>query len=266
MKKALIFLICVLLLCSCNVDKPSDSDDSLIVKTKNLEEAISEFLLESSRGHYLMGECCGEGHLVLGIDETDNETTAYLLTMYGEYGFANDKFIKVSGSGVIPAVMKLENTEDGYKGVSIEYPDDGANHAKSIKEMFPKRYHMQALLTADTYYDELKSQEEHYAKEYLEEIGRDAQIGEYADLNARTLTSYGIPVETSNMLLGLRELENYPLFVGKEERIEDGVRYVYELMVDEQTKNIIYKKYPYKSQNDIKEIFEFDQYGNEIKE
>lgn len=271
MKKLFIFLICIVLLCGCGVNKPDVEENSSNLKNfisdeEALDKAVSEFIIESNKGGYRSGECYGEGHLVLGRDEENGETIVYLLTMYGEYGFTNDKFIKVSGSGVIPAVMKLESTDEGYKGKSIEYPDDGANYTKSIKEMFPLKYHAQVLIIADSYYDELKSQEESYAKAYLKEIGRDAEIAEYGDLNTKVLTSYGVPVETSNMLINYPGLERYPFFVGKEEKIEDGVRYVYELSVDEQTKNITYKKYPYESQDDIKEKFVFDQSGNIIEE
>lgn len=267
MKKIILFLMCACLLCGCGVNKSVVTDDSIIQRLNTLEEAVSSFLLEDNKDGYLVGECRGEGHLVLGSEEKDGETTVYLLTMYGEYGFSNGKLIKVSGSGVIPAVMKLENTEEEYKGKSIEYPMDGAGYTESIKEMFPANYHDAVLKFADTYYDELKEQEERYAKAYLKEIGREeTTIVEYTDLDAKTLTYYGVPVETSNMLVNHKDLANYPLYVGTEERVEDGVRYVYEVSVNEQTKEITYKKYRYENPSDIVEKTVFDKNGNKLEE
>ena len=154
MKKLAVFLVCALLLCGCGANEAAVTDDAFIQKVMNLEEAVSAYLLDDNEGSYLIGECRGEGHLVLGTEEKEEETVVYLLTMYGEYGFTNDKFIKVSGSGVIPAVMKLEKIESGFKGKSIKYPEDGAGYTDSIKKMFPLRYHAATLTVADTYYDE----------------------------------------------------------------------------------------------------------------
>jgi len=262
MRKLAFILVFVMLLCSCGANESAVSDDSLIQKVATLEEAVSAFLLEDNKDGYHPGECCGEGHLILGTEEKDGETVVYLLTMYGEYGFANDKFIKVSGSGVIPAVMILEKNEEGYKGKSVRYPDDGAYYEKSIKEMFPSQYHEATLETAHTFYDELDSQEKQYAREYLEKIGREAEVCDYADLDTRVLTSCGVPVETSNMLINHPDLAGYPLYVGKEERIESGERVVYEVSVDEAATEITYCKYSYDNPSDIKENFIFDKYGN----
>lgn len=262
MRKLALILVFIMLLCSCGVNESAVSDDSFIQRIATLEEAVSAFLIEDNKGGYYPGECCGEGHIILGTEEKDNETVVYLLTMYGEYGFANDKFIKVSGSGVIPAVMVLENTKEGYKGKSVRYPDDGAYYEKSIKEMFPSQYHEATLETAHTFYDELDSQEKQYAKEYLERIGREAEVCDYADLDAKILTSCGVPVETSNMLINHPDLANYPLYVGKEERIENGERVVYEVSVDEETTEITYLKYLYQNPSDIKEKIVFDKNGN----
>ena len=35
------------------------------------------------------------------------DTVVYALTMYGEYGFENDTFVKVAGSGTIPGGYDL---------------------------------------------------------------------------------------------------------------------------------------------------------------
>ena len=83
MRKLAFILVFVMLLCSCGVNESAVSDDSFIQKVATLEEAVSEFLIEANKGGYYPGECCGEGHIILGTEENDNETVVYLLTMYG---------------------------------------------------------------------------------------------------------------------------------------------------------------------------------------
>lgn len=110
--------------------------------TSNPTESLTQdqavvLALTSSSNRYLEGECFAEGHIILGTDKERDTTKIYVLTMTGHYGFQNDNFVKVSGTGVIPAVVTLSSNND----VSIEYPKDGSYYASSIREMFPSKYH-----------------------------------------------------------------------------------------------------------------------------
>ena len=236
-----------------NVTLNNEDDTSKIVDTQNmtLDEMVSHALLTENDGRYAVGECKAEGHIILGSEEKDNETYVYALTMYGEYGFEDDNFVKVSGSGVIPAVIIFSENEQGEKTNEIKWPLDGSAYVKSIKELFPEEYHNRVLSIAKADNEELKNQETLYAQKYLTKIGREATIGEYGDFEHPLLTSMGVAVQVSNKLAE-KGYANYPHWVGKLEKIEDGIRYVYEMNYTKDSNPIILEKYNY----DTKEIVE----------
>ena len=233
----------------------------------DLDSAVSAFLLEDNKDSYSAGECAGEGHLILGTEEKDGHTVAYLLTMYGQFDFENGMLVKCSGSGVIPAVMTLSKKDGKYTGESIEYPEDGAGYETSIKKMFPEKYQSRVLTEHNSDYKQLKSQETAYARAYLKEIGReDAKIGEYADLDTKILTDCGVSVDDSNYLLDISALQNYPMFVGTREKLEGGKRYVYECKVDESAIKVIYSKYEYENPKNVAEQLVFDMKTHKLGE
>ena len=217
---------------------------------------VAEAVLSDNAGRYYDGECSGEGHKILGFSVSDNTLKVYSLTMYGNYGFQNDMFIKVSGSGVIPAVLTFEKNGEEYKLLEIEYPRDGAEYTKSIKQMFPLKYRSAALHSDNAYY-ELKSQEQSYAETYLESIGREAVIGEYGDLNAKLLTDVGVSVDVSNQLCCDKNLGAYPIRIGTAEYLEGGKRYVRSLSYNDEENKIVYMTYK-KESGTVIEKFVFD--------
>ena len=85
-----------------------------------LSDLVSEAILSENESSYSEAECCGEGHEILGSKISGNQLKVYALTMFGNYGFQNDMFIKVSGSGVIPAVLLFEKTDNQYKLLEID--------------------------------------------------------------------------------------------------------------------------------------------------
>ena len=186
--------------------------------------------------------------------------------MFGYYGFQNGMFIKVSGSGVIPAVMIFEKNGTDYRLLEIKYPEDGEGYTESIKQLFPLRYRAAALNPGRKAHDELKSQEMKYAEEYLKGIGRDAAIGEFSDLNVVSLTDLGVSVDVSNQLIGDKRLWQYPYWPGETESLENGIRYIRSLSYDEASGRIIYKTYKYETREVI-ETFVFDaETGKEISQ
>ena len=96
-------------------------------------------------------------------------------------------------------------------------------------------------------------QEQAYAKSYLEQIGREAEIGDYGDFPHTLLTDVGVPVEVSNALGDIRESAPddpawlAPSWLGTIERLEDGERYVYEQAYDEEKKEILFSKIRYET-------------------
>lgn len=208
--------------------------------------------LSSTKDSYMDGECFGEGHIILGTEKEDTATKIYALTMVGYYGFQNDNFIKLAGTGVIPAVITLQNNNT----VTLEYPKDGSLYESSIKEMFPKKYHQRILHEKEQDKTTLEEQERSYAQEYLNKIGRTASIGDYGDFEHILLTDLGVPVEVSNNLFQ-HFSSCYPAFIGTQEYIENGLRVVYEMDYNDTQKVITFTKYLYDTK-EVLEQFAFD--------
>ena len=144
---------------------------------------------------------------------------------YVNYGFEDGWFIEQSGHS-IPAVMRFERKNGEYIFLDVEYAEDGSNHLKSIKRMFPKIYEGRVNNLTEKERESIEAQTEAYAKAYLDSIGREAPIGSYSDIDKTLLTDLGVSVDVSNKLNGLKI--NYDTgSIGWFEKIEDGVRYIY---------------------------------------
>ena len=186
--------------------------------------------------------------------------TAYVLATYGQYQFVDDLFIVASGCGPIPTVITFQVNQDGsYTMLNYQEPEDGAMYEPSIKELFPLRLWNRCFDAEgnSTVHNVLRIQQDQYAEAYLSSIGREAEIGDYGDLNQPLLTDLGVSVEVSNRLDESKLLGNYPLGVGQQEQVEDGVRYVYRQDYDEQKQLISFTKSNYDT-GEIVERFCFD--------
>ena len=187
---------------------------------KDPETAVAVTVLRES-GRYYGGECAAEGHVILEIEENEDITTVYALISESKYGFQNGIFTPMGGSGAIPAVFTLVKNDAGeYACAKYELPRDGAEYMTSLEELFPKSL-WGKVKGADQYYESLMQQKEAYAKAYLEQIGREAEIQDQVEVTLPEL-----PVDVSNALL--ERFWDYPYFIGTEERIEDGIRHIYE--------------------------------------
>lgn len=219
-------------------------------KQMTVEEAVSKAILNNNETRYADGECVGEGHIILGEEDyADGGKVVYALTMYGQYGFENNAFIKTSGSGIIPAQIVFDSE---YKVIEFKLPMDGNMYLPSCKELFPEKYWKDVLSDNEKYHSILKEQEKRYASEYLRKIGREAQIGEYSDIEHEFAD---MDVEASNTLLDL--YYDYPDWIGTQERIENGVRYVYEKQWDSKGNGdgvVTFKKYEYDTNKVVYEV------------
>lgn len=236
---------------------------SELYEFKKTENLISSAIIEHNSNGYAQGECAAEGHIVLGTEgalnvKTGNESefTVYLLATYGEYGFENNNFVKVSGSGVIP--IKITFNPDGTVK-SYEKPSDGSKYTSSIKEIFPSAYWNIVLSDVDEYYDICLEQEYKYAQDYLDSIGRGAKITEDKEYNS--FASAGISADVSNKLMEMKELGDYTIGIGSCEKVQNGIRYLYDISVFKD--EIIYTKTVYDS-NEVVESYTFDKNTGEL--
>lgn len=226
------------------INKNSGSDSY----NDRVHPVLGEQIIKKNSGSYLEGETCGEGHILLGSSEIDEGTAYYLLTTYGEYGFENGYFVKVAGTGVIP--VRIITDKNGNV-TEYQEPKDGSLWMDSLKEIFPEPYLSQAVdaTGGGEVYEILSAQEHRYAKAYLASINRrDAEVVDNID---RVLPDMN--TAASNELLSRKS--EYPYWIGTIEKIEDGIRYVYETKWDSKGGGdgvVTYTKWRY----DNKEIVE----------
>ena len=136
----------------------------------------------------------------------------------------------ISGSGAIPTVMTFsKNTNGGYTLIEYKEPEDGDGNLDSIKEMFPERLWDKVLDKANSNYSELAQSKEAQAKEYLKQIGRTAQVSEnYVE---RKLPDINVSAENKLFAYSGKYdlfLNNCPNWLGTREKLENGVRLIYE--------------------------------------
>ena len=259
-----------------NESAPDDANQAVF----DLDKAISQAIFAYNKERYWKGECAAEGHIQLHKTETNEAEidssssqnkgnnsliTVYALTMYGQYEFQNGNFVKGGGSGVIPAVIIFSySDQQGYLLEDYQEPMEGADYQESIEMLFPETLWKDCLSPSEEIRNNLKEQA--YVKRYLQEIGREAAIGEYSDFEYLLLTDAGIRVEVSNKLCDLgKEYSNYPDFIGNIERVEDNIRYVYEMALDKEKNEIIYTKKEYNT-GEVAEQHIFDASTGELQQ
>lgn len=238
----------------------ADGPTSIIVASGT--DRLSDAILEYNTGSFLDGECAAEGHIVLGSESSSSGEVFYLITTYGEYGFENNRFVKVSGTGAIPAAITL-----AADGTVVDYrtPDDGSGYLPSLKKIFPRKY-LGMVTDSDSYLNECINQEEATAAEYLKSIGREAAIGYHHEEYDRLYPLADMNVEASNTLIADKSLAEYPYWIGTKERIENGVRYVYEKQWESRGNGdgiVTYKKYDYAT-GGIAELFKYEVVGDKL--
>lgn len=228
--------------------------------TEALDKAVSNAIIDESKGRVYPDECPAEGHIILGTDEKDKDVTVYLLFDFSYFGFENENFVAVSGErSAAVMTFKHDAGKDEYTFVKAEYPSDGTEYAPSIKRLFPKKYQNRVLNRSDKDSETLSSQSRTYAKAYLEKIGRKAEIGEYGDFKYTLISSMGVSTGVENKLLEVYAKSGitFPSYIGTFEKLENSVRYVYKTSYLESTGNILYTKEEY-GENKIVESYLID--------
>lgn len=211
---------------------PQQASLEVNLNEKALEDAIKNAVLAQQKG-YGEGETATEGHVILGAETRNNQIMVYTIASFGAFGFENGIFTKVSGSGAIPTVMTfVEGNQENYSLHTYKEPQDGSGYSESLKKMFPTDYHDYIVNIDEEIVKDLTRQQEEQAAQYLESIGRKAEVSiNYVD---RILPE--IDTGASNKLFSEytkndRELNNFPYWIGTRELIEGGARCIYETLL-----------------------------------
>jgi len=253
-KKVLTVLAALLAALNCGCSNTSlGTDNQAVIETcladeSKIEEMVHEAVIDNLQKGYLEGEKSCEGHITLGVENANNEkVVVYALCTSGWYGFENNNFVKVSGSGVIPTKLTFGIKESELALESYEEPEDGSRYEESLKKLFPSLYQNSVVTISDE--DRMACLEQEYAqaKEYLREINREAEIGDYGDFEHILLTDRGVSNDVSNLIARNEEFSEYPIFIGSREYIENDVRYICSMEYDEENHQIIFTKIKDKS-------------------
>jgi len=225
---ALLIAICAAVGCS---QQPSDNSESPIASdstdgalaSADLDGALASAVLDRL-GDDTLGEANTEGYIILSeAKDGEGNTVVYAVASYASYGFENGIFTVRSGCGAIPAVIVFSGSGDDYTLLSYTEPQDGVNNEESKKALFPSEL-WSDVLNADQYYPELQQQQVEQAQAYLTAIGRDAEI----EPNYVEKQQFNISSEAFSALTAIKELYEFPYWVGSQEFVVDGVRYIYE--------------------------------------
>ena len=261
-----LFLLCLLPLRMQSRSYEIDPDTNTIVYCRldeALDDAVSKAILDAHPTSESSGECTTESHLVFGKSETGSDVTVYLREDYSHFGFVNGFFTDVGG-GNTPVVLAFKQSGDGYQLISREAAQDGADYVPSVKRLFPARFAKLVLndLPQEAA-DQLWNDQAQQAQAYLDSIGRTATVCRYGEIMIRFLSDYGISDAAQEKLCGMAT--EYDLTVGNHERLEDGVRYVYQTDADEAAQRITFTKFRYDT-NEVTEFIALDGKTGEVLE
>ena len=238
--------------------------------SSSLDEAISNAVKDSIYEDYYLGELDTEAHVILGKKEIGNKLDVYTIVNYGSFQFENDVFTLVSGAWGLPMVLTFEKDENNnYYFIDYKEAVDGGMYVDSIKEMFPT-YLIPKVMNSDKYAEKLSEEQRLQAKKYLDSINRNTDINiDYvfdSKYEKEYLDTY-ISEEAQDKLFSVVELYDYPTWIGRNEKLIDGVRYVYETNIE--TDSDGYKVVIYRKMDESKTVVEEHQYkiyDNDIKE
>ncbi len=205
-----------------------------------LDAAVSQAIFEINADSLYKSECAAEGHIIYGVEEGDN-VTVYLHEEFAGFGFKNGYFMEQTGH-YTPAVFTFVKNDDGYILTDHKYAMDGEGYGDSIREMFPKEYHARVLDPTEKDRADMWAQCARYAEDYLDKIGRKAEVCHYSEVPHVMLTDVGVSVEISNKILENNTLSCYDADIGNYEALENGVRFVYRTDFDKEKNLIIYTR------------------------
>ncbi len=222
-------------------DNTPISDDTV---ENALDTAIREAILTENIGNYLRGECQGIGYKIIEIFEDDGVLSVYALTEYVEYGFQDGVLVNVSGTNP-NVLMRFQQTESGnYELIFYTRLDLFSDLSEEEIEQLlkPLSETGKSYIYTDEDLQKVRAQADKDAAAYLKSINRDAEVGVRTEHKGNLLTDL---VSDTDLLMELSKDETYSLYpdwTGTQERIENGVRYIYQTEYNDELQKIIFSK------------------------
>lgn len=210
-----------------------------VVVTEQMERAVSAAILDHNKVIYPSLECYGEGHQILHASEKEDLfgqkiLNIYAFCSYSTYEFLNGNLVMSSGNSMIPTVMSFMTARDGsYKLADYKEARDGTQMEPSIRQMFPKAIQDTVLQAPDETRKELNRQQNAYAADYLQKIGRMTLIGDlhgFDFISLSSLMSTSVSNELWKQYGDYSDLFDPQSMISQRESVEEGVRFLYEVI------------------------------------
>ncbi len=223
-------------------------------ETMSLEQAVISAVMEQNRGKYFPGEYQGAGCKIFETFEDGDKLAVYALIEYIEYGFEDNRFVNVSGTRARVLLDFQTGQEQVYTltDYTILDPTSGLSEQELEALMAPLKETGKEYFYTDDDFLELREQVEAGAKEYLKSIGREGEVFERSSHEEGFLSF--LNEDAYNTLSKDIEISSYPDWEGTLEKLEDGVRYVYQAHFDEGSNKIEYTKKDYDTGETVEKI------------
>ena len=212
---AMLMLLCMLMTAG-HALAVSFSPDAALETA--IRQAIFSLAHDDEGGEYLV-----EGHVVLGEEREESAVRVYVNAMCMDYGFMDGVFTDTGSGYAMPLALSFARSGDSYELKEIVQPEDGENYGRSIEAMMPAACYERLYASPEADRAEQARQMHEQAQAYLDSIGRAEPVQDWRE---RDLDLADMLVTASNLTIGFSP--PYPLWVTTLERVEGGVRYVYE--------------------------------------
>lgn len=135
--RALLLLMAVVLFTGCNGKELNliDGDKQI---TQQIDDAISQYIIQNYSTSYYGTEKQFEVHKVYGTSETDGVLSVYMWSYYG--GFNKATGVEAQSGHSLPAVIRLKKEDETYSVIEYIEPKDGSMYQSSLEKMFPAKY------------------------------------------------------------------------------------------------------------------------------
>ncbi|MHA7136653.1 hypothetical protein ACRTEV_05205 [Rossellomorea arthrocnemi] len=135
--RALLLLMAAVLIAGCNGKELNliDGDKQI---TQQIDDAISQYIIQNYSTSYYGTEKQFEVHKVYGTSKTDGVLSVYMWSYYG--GFNKAAGLDPQSGHSLPAVIRLSKKDGTYSVIEYIEPKDGSMYQSSLEKMFPAKY------------------------------------------------------------------------------------------------------------------------------
>lgn len=232
---------------------------------QSLHEAVGELLQAKTKEIYGDEECAVESHRIVSALGKDGKTHVSVLTTTGAFRFMNGNLIRLDKMNIEPAVMVLvKNAAGNYEVEYADYANIGIEGEEAIRQLFVKQTADNVLGTMETFRQDLANQEKQAAADYAASLSRTCEVGTFAEFPVEYLDKKVANTDVMDKILVDPKLMPYPIFIGNQEYLENGTRYVYETAFREEDATILFKKYDFKTKETKEEFKVSAQTGDYI--